>query len=157
MTFTPFPRIAAMLFFALTVGFGAATATAQSFQSDMACEMDYRECERSAADQNPGKDPCSAYSRCQAKQMCTQSRCVCKRTHGSDDPALASEAMAMCSAVLTPNGPNSCDRYIKACQDWSAAQHAEPQAPAQPQHPADPTTPGGGGQLIPPDQQPRFR
>lgn len=137
----------------------AGPATAQSPQSMFDCEIQARQCEMAANEQTPGNDPCAAYARCQSRKQCEASRCVCKRTHGSADPALAQEAMAMCHALLSPHGPNACDRYVKACQDWGNQQHQKP----KPQKPGGPTTtpaqpqPGTPAQPLPPDQQPRFR
>jgi hypothetical protein len=133
---------------ALLVHFFASSAFAQSPQSMFDCERRFRECEMRAERQSPGDDPCSAYSRCQAAKMCEASRCVCLRTHGSEDPALITEAQAVCFAVLRPHAGNSCDRYIDACLAWSQAQHQKPE-------PDPPAHPPGTAQPLPPDQLPR--
>ncbi len=135
----------ATLFFAVLF---TSAAFAQSLQSMFDCERQYRECEMRARRQNPGNDPCSAYSRCQSAKMCEASRCVCKRTHGSADPALAAEAQAMCYAVLKPHAGNSCDRYIDACTAWFQAQHQKPK-------PKPPAQDPGAPKPLPPDQLPR--
>ena len=137
----------------------AGPVQAQAFQPNLDCEAINLRCQQQADKVNPGDDPCSAYSRCQSLKMCEQGRCMCHRTGGSSDPALAEEAAAMCNAVLRPHGPNSCDRYVKACQAWIDAQHQKPDPPQNqtpPQHPAQPQ-PGMPAQPLPPDQLPRFR
>jgi len=136
----------------------AGPAASQSHQSNTDCEISFRLCERDVEEQNPGSDPCSAYSRCQSAKMCGASRCICLRTHGSEDPALAQEAAAMCFGVLSPHGPNTCDRHVEACQDWFNAQHQKPdppqgQTPPTPAHPQ----PGMPDVPLPPDQLTRFR
>jgi len=93
-------------------------------------------------------NPCADYSACQAAKQCEAARCACKRSGGSDDPALQQEAGMMCNAVLRPHGSNACDRYIKPCQAWSEAQHQKPDTPP-------PAASGGPQTLIPPDQLPR--
>ncbi|MBN2429225.1 MAG: hypothetical protein JXK94_12890 [Deltaproteobacteria bacterium] len=139
-----FPHFAALTLALLL----AATANAQSPQNMFDCERQYRECEMQVRKQNPGNDPCAAYSRCQSAKMCEASRCVCMRTNGNPDPALATEAQAMCYAVLKPHAGNSCDRYINACLAWSQAQHQKPKPKPPAQHP-------GTAQPLPPDQLPR--
>lgn len=155
----------AVVMFALGLGLGvallmaaASPARAQVFQPNLDCEAIHLRCRQQADSVTPGNDPCSAYSRCQSRQMCEYGRCICHRTGGSGDPALAEEAAAMCSAVLRPHGPNSCDRYVKACQAWSDAQHDQPDPPQStpPQTPAQPQ-PGMPDVPLPPDQLPRFR
>ncbi len=152
--------LAALAGFALGLALMAAAAPAQAqvIQPNLDCESIYFSCQKNAEKMTPGDDPCSAYSRCQSRQMCEQGRCICHRTGGSGDPALAEEATAMCNAILRPHGPNSCDRYVKACQKWMDAQHTKPEPPQNqpPQNPAQPQ-PGMPAQPLPPDQQPRFR
>lgn len=153
--------------FALAL-FLAGAAAAQTPQSMFDCEIQARECEMRAREQSHGNDPCSAYSRCQAIKMCEAQRCVCKRTHGSADPALTYEAQAMCYAILKPHAGNSCDGYIDACTAWFNAQHPQKPKPQKPK-PQKPSAHGGPptqgppsgafdpATLVPPDQQPRFR
>ena len=147
--------VAAALF---TLGLGlfmlaAGPAGAQSHMSNTACEIEFRRCEHRVEKQNTGDDPCSAYSRCQEGKSCGADRCICLRTHGSADPALAQEAAAMCFAIISPHGPNACDRYADACMAWFNAQQ---QQPPQTQPPIS-ATPPGVAQPLPPDQTPRFR
>jgi hypothetical protein len=141
-------RITTALVLVFLTIFFASNAVAQSPQTMFDCELQHRECERRAEKQNPGDDPCSAYSRCQSIKICEASRCVCQRTHGSTDPALAAEARAMCYAMLRPHAGNSCDRYIKACTAWSQAQQQKPKPEPPAHHP-------GMAQPLPPDQLPR--
>ena len=126
----------------------AAPAAAQTFQNSMSCAMDYSRCEREADSQHHGgptsSQPaaCKAYTRCQAKAQCRANKCVCDRTHGSADPALAQEATAMCNVIVTPHGPNGCDRYAEPC---IAALNAAAHPPAHPQ--AEPEQPGRGARF----------
>ncbi|SDG75605.1 hypothetical protein [Roseospirillum parvum] len=144
----PFPRFRPLAAVAVVAAVVAGAALpAAAYQSNMACEMDYRRCERDAQRQARGDDPCSAYSRCQAVQQCEASRCACLRTGGHDDPALKAEAQAVCFAVIRPHGGNSCDRYIDACIKW---REAETEAPV--------TAPGNapdGPSYLPPEALPR--
>ncbi|MBT3358977.1 MAG: hypothetical protein HN403_05060 [Rhodospirillales bacterium] len=153
-----FLRAAAAALFTLGLGLSmlaAGSAQAQSHMSNTDCEIESRKCERRVEAQNPGTDPCSAYQRCQEGKMCGADRCICLRTHGSADPALAQEAAAMCFGIISPHGPNTCDRYVEACQAWFNTQHQQTHPP-QPQ-PSNPATPPGVAQPLPPDQTPRFR
>ena len=152
--------LAALAGFAVGLMLLAATAPAhaQAYQPNFNCESIHRSCLSQADKVNPGKDPCSAYSRCQSKKMCEQSRCICLRSGGSEDPALIEEATIMCNLLTSPHGPNSCDSYVKACQAWYDQQNAKPDPPQDqpPQTPAHPQ-PGMPDVPLPPDQQPRFR
>ena len=131
---------------------GLSFGTAHAYQLNRDCEIQYRTCTRDAERNNPGKDPCSQYSRCQQAKQCEAARCVCNRTGGSADPALGQEAALMCTMLMSPNGPNACDQYIDACKAWvdSQYQNTTPPTPATPQ-------PGMPSQPLPPHTQPRFR
>ena len=81
--------LAALAGFAVGLALIAATAPvlAQAYQPSFNCEAMHHSCLRQAEKQNPGDDPCSAYSRCQSAKMCEQARCICNRSGGSEDPA----------------------------------------------------------------------
>ena len=126
-----------------------AVATAQSFQTSMGCAAEYSRCERNADSQSHGggsaSQPaaCAAYARCQAKAQCRADKCICDRTHGSADPALAQEAASICFAVVSPHGPNGCDRYAEQCvAAMNAAAHPPAAQPVPPQ-----TQPGQTGRF----------